>query len=147
KGYYAMVELENVRIKNENYLLDLSYAHVIDLCDSLNLNSVTLVNGKIKEAKHIALSMNNIDMDKFTMLYDYDNMIVSELWTTTESKKLPMGEIAFILENFMIKESIDKKKYPVTYNLSKAKINSMYGVKVQNEVKDFTTIIEGVVNR
>lgn len=147
KGYYAMVELENVRIKNENYLLDLSYAHVIDLCESLDLNGVTLVNGKIKYAKHIALSMNNIDMDKFTMLYDYDNMVVSELWTTSEAKKLPSSEIAFILENFMIKESIDKKEHPVTYNLSKAKINSMYGVKVQNEVKDFTTIIEGVVNR
>jgi hypothetical protein len=147
KGYYALVEFEKIKIKNDRYLLDLALSHCADPEFMKKFkHSFKMINGKIKEADKIFLMMNNVDMDRFLMMYDYEKMWVHELWVTTISRRLPEGEIAFILNNFSVKESIDKNKEPVLYSLAKIRINAMYGVKVQNEVKDFITIQEGEVH-
>jgi hypothetical protein len=148
KGYYAFVEFEKVKIRNDKYLLDLAYSHCYEPSEEIDVkNKMLIINGKIKEADHLLIYMNNVDMDRFLMLYDYDNLIVHELWVTTRSRRLPEGEIGFILNNFSIKESIDKNKEPIQYSLAKIRINAMYGVKVQNEVKDFTNIQNGVISK
>lgn len=148
KGYYALVEFENVRIRDDRFLLDLAYSHCTEpeLEDGKE-NNIVMINGKIKSADGLVVMMNNVDVDRFLSLYDYDNMIIHELWVTTISRRLPEGEIGFILNNFSIKESIDKNVEPIKYMLAKIRINAMYGVKVQNEVKDYTNIENGIISR
>jgi hypothetical protein len=145
KGYYAVVEFEKVKIRDDRYLLDLSVEHCLKHDYTDFNNKMVKINGKIKEADNIGVLMNNVDLDRFLMLYDYENLIVHELWTTTMSRRLPEGEVGFILNNFSIKESIDKNKEPIQYALAKIRINAMYGVKVQNEVKDSINIINGEI--
>jgi hypothetical protein len=147
-GYYALIELENVRIKNENFLLDMSLAHC-KVPDEYKgkPNRYTDINGKLKQADYLSVCVNSLDMERLNLLYDYDNLIVSELWMATRSRQLPLGEVHFILSNFANKENIDKDSFPLEYDLSKIVVNSMYGVKVQNEIKDETTLIEGKIDR
>lgn len=137
KGYMAYVRIENIEIKNDDYLLPLSISKCIDHQD------VVQINGKIKKAKVIELYLTNVMLDVINMCYTYENIQVSELFFTRKDSFLPQQEISYILHLFNIKENIDKEKYPIEYALSKAGINGGYGIKVQKPIKDFYSIVDG----
>lgn len=141
KGYYANVTLYDVEIKNDNYLLPISAAFCLGL-----EGERTVINGKVKKAKVVHLMCNNITLEWINKCYNYSNIDVYELYTTTKSRYLRLEEISFILNAFNIKENIDKEKYPLEYALAKIIINACYGIKVQKPIKDRYTIIQGLIH-
>lgn len=141
KGYYANITLYDVEIKNDNYLFPLSAA----FCLGLEGERV-VINGKVKKAKIVHLMCNNITLEWINKCYNYSNIDVYELYTTTKSRYLRLEELSFILDAFNIKENIDKDKYPLEYALAKIIINACYGIKVQKPIKDRYTIIEGFIH-
>lgn len=139
KGYMAYVRIENIEIKNNDFLLPLSISKCIDH------QEVTQINGKVKKAKVIELYATNVMLDVINMCYFYENIQVSELFYTRKDSFLPQQEISYILHLFNIKENIDKDEFPIEYALSKAGINGGYGIKVQKPIKDFYSIVNGEI--
>ena len=142
KGYFATIELINLKIKDDNYLLPLSSSNTI------YLEGEVVINGKIVSANKVNMSVDNITLDWINKCYTYDDIIVSELITTTKDRYLRKGEISFILNNFRIKQTMKGVKgKELEYALAKININNMYGVKVQKPLKDRYDIIEGEVTK
>ena len=74
------------------------------------------------------------------MVYDFDDLECLSIHATNKDRFLRIEEVSFLLENFLIKES---KKGDTKQ--AKLIINSMYGVKVSNPIKDNYLIIDGEI--
>lgn len=142
KGYYVNITIENIEIKDDNYLLPLSAAFCTDIS-----KDAKVINGKVYKASRVDIMCNNITLEWINMCYFYENIDVYELYTTTKSRYLRLEEVAFILNAFEGKETINKLEHPLEYNLAKVIINACYGIKVQKPIKDRNTIIDGEVHK
>lgn len=142
RGYYGMFTFRNLRLRNEDFLLDISLEKVLE-GDSGFYG--TVINGKVKDGNQVTLRLNNVDLQKIIMLYECDEMIASELWYTKERSYLPNIETSFILENFGIKENTDKKLNPVEYDKAKVTVNAQYGGKVQDIVQSMIFMDKGEI--
>lgn len=140
KGYFASVEFYNLELRNEEFLMSLSSSNTI------LIEGEVVINGKIMSAAKIIMSVDNITLDWINKCYTYDEIIVTELITTTKDRYLRKGEISFILNNFRNKQTMKGVKgKELEYALAKVNINNMYGVKVQKPLKDRYDIIMGEV--
>lgn len=140
KGYFATVEFVNIELKDDNFLIPLSASN------TFIIEGETVINGKVLRADKIIMSVDNVTLDWINKCYFYDDVIVSELITTTKDRYLRKGEISFILNNFRIKQTMKGVEgQELNYALAKVNINNMYGVKVQKPLKDRYDIVEGEV--
>lgn len=140
KGYFATVEIHNIEIKNDNYLIPLSSSN------TFSLENEEVINGKVLKADKVVMTVDNVTLSWINKCYYYDDIIVSELVTTTRDRYLRRGEISFILNNFRIKQTMKNVKgQELNYALAKVNINNMYGVKVQKPLKDRYEIVDGEI--
>lgn len=91
-------------------------------------------NGRVLCAGLIELYTNEIDLEILINDYDAECWIVSECETATKDY-LPRWFTDYVFQCFTDKTLL-KGGDPVAYALSKAKVNSLYGMCVQASVKD-----------
>lgn len=140
RGYFATVEIINLEIKNDNYLLPLSSSN------TLYIEGETLINGKVYKANKIVMSLDHITLSWINRCYYYDDIICKELITTTKDRYLRCGELSFIMNNFRIKQTMKGVKgQEINYALAKVNCNNNYGIKVQKPLKDRYDIVNGEV--
>lgn len=139
KGYIGQFTFYNVRIKNEQ----LPPTIAINRANKTGRKNVKSFNGKLVSCEQITYCLTNVGLDCFNEIYDYDGVYCSELYTTTRSSYLPIGEILFILECFCKKETLDKDDAQRPY--FKMDVNSMFGIKVQKFIKDLNQLINGEI--
>ena len=136
KGCIGTFKFTNIRVKNKNYILPITSSQLrIGSCTNYNL-----FNGKLISADEIILPCTNIDINVIDLVYEYDEIECLSLHATSKDRYLRIEEVAFLLENFKIKEL---KQGDVKD--AKLYINSMYGVKVSNPIKDNYLILDGEV--
>lgn len=137
KGCIGMFKFTDIKVKNKDYILPISSSQLRKgQCSS----DYKLFNGKLISASEIILPCTNIDINVIKLVYDFSNLECLSIHATDKDRFLRIEEVAFLLENFLIKESKigDTKE-------AKLIINSMYGVKVSNPIKDNYLIIDGEV--
>lgn len=136
KGCIGTFKFKNIKVKNENYILPISTSQL----RKGSCTNYKLFNGKLISADEIILPCTNVDINVINLVYSYDEIECLDLHATTKDRYLRIEEIAFLLDNFMIKElkNGDVKD-------AKLIINSMYGVKVSNPIKDNYLILDGEV--
>lgn len=135
KHCVGIFEFENIRIKKEGYILPISGIQM----GKGSCRNVKTFNGKMISADYLSIPATNIDLETIKMVYDYDSIKCTRITTTNKEVYLRIEEIAFILYYFLRKElGIDKAT-------AKLIINSMYGVKVSNPIKDIYEIIDGEI--
>lgn len=138
KGFIGFFTFTNIRVKNKKYLLPISSSQ---LSKGQVEGKREFFNGKLLSADKITLPCTNVDIDVINMVYDYDEIYCNKIRTALKEQYLRKEEVAFLLTNFINKET---KSGDIKAN-SKLIINSMYGVKVSNPIKDNYEIIEGNV--
>ena len=153
KGYMGTFRILNPRIVNPYLFYPLSKSKISDCLFS----ELIEINGKMKEANGwVEFSCSNIQLDIILDCYYYDDIEVNELYMATKEKRLPKEQIDFILKNYRRKNEIKqiKKSYPdgecpieleIEYILVKIYINSVYGIKCEKLVKEFSDIIDGQI--
>lgn len=137
KGCIGMFKFTGIKVKNENYILPISSSQLRKgECSS----DYKLFNGKLISASEIILPCTNIDINVINLVYEYSSIECLSIHATDKDRYLRIEEVSFLLDNFLIKESKQG-------NTKEAKliINSMYGVKVSNPIKDNYLIIDGEV--
>ena len=147
-GYFALVDFYNIEIADDRYLLPLSRSKCF------NIENEEVVNGKIVKADKLSIYLDNVTLDWINRTYNYDDIYVYDLYTTTKDRYLQLSELSFILDGFNTKQKLKAKEQrgeefseeeKLAYALAKVNINAMYGVKVQKPLKDRYDIINGEV--
>lgn len=124
--FYIRLEGLN-RIANEAYLSD---------SKALSKSHTTVNNGRIESASHVELWMTDVDMRSTMMSYDIDDFKVFKMY------RYKRGYLPTLLINAIIKLYEDKTMLKgvngreADYNRSKALLNSLYGMCVQDIVQD-----------
>lgn len=139
KGYVGQFTFYNVKRKSENIPPTIS----VSKSNKTSRINVKEFNGKLMECEQITYCLTNVGLDCFNEIYDYEGLYCSELYTTTDSRFLPIGEILFILECFCKKETLDKND-PLR-PFYKIDVNSMFGIKVQKFIKDLNRLVNGKI--
>lgn len=138
KGFIGMFTFKNIRIKKKEYLLPISTSQLRK--GSCSTDS-KFFNGKLISASEISIPCNNVDIDVINLVYEYDEIECTRITTATREQYLRKEEVAFLLYNFLNKET----KTGDIKAESKLIINSMYGVKVSCPIKDFYEIEDGEI--
>lgn len=138
KGFMGLFEIDNIRVKNEKYLLPISKAHIEKTSST---RGCKFYNGKLIEGKRIQILLNDVDLEILNLCYDYDSILCFKGYFTNYSRYLHYSEISFLLNCFKTKEETPKGTFE--YDLSKVRINAQYGIKVTKPIKSIFSIIEG----
>ncbi len=106
----------------------------------------TFVNGRILKADYLETTLNDIDYRIVNDIYKYDNKIITILYSS-RYKKLPVMFRNVVLNYYKVKtelkgctEGTDEYYY---YMKNKEKLNSAYGMTVQDIGKDDIKFIDG----
>ena len=141
KGFMGTFKFTNIRVKNQNYLLPISSSQLSKgKCSSDRVQ----FNGKLISASEIIIPCNDMDIETINLVYKYDKIECTDIFTTTKQRRLRQEEISFLLHCFNIKENVNDKN-SIEYNLSKNAINGMYGIKVTAPIRSSHSITEGEI--
>ncbi|MGL6104813.1 hypothetical protein [Romboutsia sp.] len=138
KGFVGMFKFTNIKVKNLDYLLPISSSQIRKGGIS---EKYELFNGKLLSADYILIPCTNTDIDVIKLVYNFDTIQCERITTATKEQYLRKEEVAFLLHNFLNKET----KEGEVKAKSKLIINSMYGVKVSNPIKDHYEILDGEI--
>lgn len=94
-------------------------------------------NGRILGADYVEIYVNEMDAAIIQDQYKYDGDICVEV-EAAHKDYLPRWFTDYVFELFVNKCKLKKtaKQDPVSYNLAKARLNSMYGLCVQKSIKE-----------
>lgn len=146
RPHYAQIAnltLEGVRLKKGH----IPYLPATEKCSYLN---GIIENGKFVIADKINITLNDVDMRLVLLNYDIDDIKVNKMLFGIK-KRLPHNVIDTVLKYFNGKttlKGVQGKEYE--YNLSKAKLNSLYGLTASQLIhnqfemdKDYKTVVTG----
>lgn len=112
-----------------------------------NIDKGTFVNGRILCADYLETTLTDIDWDIVNRRYKYDGYIIIQLYSS-RYKKLPSMFRDVIYEYYKIKTELkgvpeDSDDY-YYYMKNKEKLNSSYGMTVEDIGKDDIKFVDGV---
>jgi len=142
KGYYGDFIIKNIKLKKPDYLAPLAKSHLLNFMSLTDRNSL-VINGKVHQADEVKATFTNVGIEWLSLCYEWDEIYCSRMCLSTADRYLSEGEVHSLLNDFAIKEGVDKEKYAIEYALAKVNINAIYGVKVQNDLKDSYNLING----
>ena len=149
KGFYANVKFKNIKIRDKYDIpsIDSARTSVAIDKDSENLKRFC---GKVLEANELSMSLNDATTEAILLDYYYEDIECDYIIYTTESKHLPYFELCFLINEFFTKQSLkpyknDSKINKINYDLSKSGLNGMYGIKVQDLIKDTFDVVDNQV--
>ena len=137
KGFVGIFTLTNIKSNFDSNILCISKAKLI------NHSNIKCVNGKVLSADFIKLRLNESDLEGIKELYSFSDIIAHEVYCTTKLHRINKAERFFLMKNFLIKEKMEKDT--IDYILSKVRINGMYGIKSQVEIRGYVDIKDGNV--
>lgn len=95
-------------------------------------------NGRILSAEYVEIYLNEVDLSVIAEQYDFEGHICTDVYAAHKDY-LPRWFTDYIFKCFYDKTML-KGGDPVLYALAKAKLNSLYGMCVQKNIKE--TLIE-----
>lgn len=135
------LELWNVRLRDK----DCGCPYIPkDKCR--NLFRFINCNGRILKAEHLEITLTDIDFRIILSMYDWDDMKVSDLYVSTYHR-LPMQIRETIMKYYRVKTELkgcdqDGDDY-LYYMKNKEKLNSTYGMMVEDPAKDSIIFKDG----
>ena len=117
--------LTNVRLKDDNVsmpTLQMSKAETVNAIED---------NGRILAARFCSIYLNEIDLSVISEQYTYESAICTEVYFS-EKDYLPRWFTDYVFECYADK---CRQTDPVLRSISKAKVNSLYGMCCQKPVK------------
>lgn len=93
-----------------------------------------LDNGRVLAADYIEIYLTELDLEIIAGQYDYESEICVEV-EASHKDYLPRWFTDYVFELFE-KKTMLKGGDPVLYSISKAALNSLYGMSVQKPIKD-----------
>lgn len=97
------------------------------------INAVT-DNGRILKADFIEIDLTEIDFLLIYQMYEWDDFRIMDCWAAAKAY-LPRWLTDYIFELFVAKSEL-KTGDPVLYAIAKGKLNSIYGLMVQNSIRE-----------
>ena len=134
RGFYAKIKLKNLRMK-----YDFDIPSIDSVRTSLALDKYCeTYHGKITEADELEIYVNDAVLESIMIDYDFDDIECSYIIYTTKADHLPYYEIVYIMQQFFTKQLLKKNKNTKStdYLIAKSGLNAMYGIKVENPIKD-----------
>lgn len=127
------LETKHVIMNVTFYGLEATTEHSIESqskCIKLELGPRGVVdNGRVHRAKKMQVLLTELDFKSYKLFYRWKKMKVNAYFIADKGD-LPK----YLLDQFYFwykeKETIDKKKYPQEYAISKTRVNGMYGLNV-----------------
>lgn len=130
KAVIATIKIDNVVLKNE---FDPAPYISVSKCNAYN--NIVEDNGRVLTATTLSMTVTDIDYKIIAEQYDFTSLQTIEMYTS-EYGKLPQILIDKIHEFYKGKTSLKGVAgAEVDYMMSKQKINSVYGMMVQNPLK------------
>lgn len=129
--YAFMFEFRARGIKLKDYKFPMPIIQYSKLLKSVN---AVQDNGRIIEADFVSMRITEIDLKLIKRYYEWDEVRLVDIYFA-HKRYLPRWLTDYVFELFEAKTKL-KKGDKVLYNISKGKINSVYGVHVQKPVKD-----------
>ena len=129
---YALVfdaKFTNIRakIRQENYI---SESKCYGLVEPL------INNGRISQAKELAITITEVDLDIIKNCYEWDKLEIANA-KRAHKNYLPRAIVKSVLDLYQGKTTLkDVEGSEVEYLLSKGMLNSIYGMSVTDIVKD-----------
>ena len=134
RGFYAKIKLKNLRMK-----YDFDIPSIDSVRTSLSLDKYCeTYHGKITEADELEMYVNDAVLESIMIDYDFDDIECSYIIYTTKADHLPYYEIVYIMQQFFTKQLLknNKNTKSTDYLIAKSGLNAMYGIKVENPIKD-----------
>ena len=134
RGFYAKIKLKNLRMK-----YDFDIPSIDSVRTSLALDKYCeTYHGKITEADELEMYVNDAVLESIMIDYDFDDIECDYIIYTTKADHLPYYEIVYIMQQFFTKQLLknNKNTKSTDYLIAKSGLNAMYGIKVENPIKD-----------
>ena len=134
RGFYAKIKLKNLRMK-----YDFDIPSIDSVRTSLALDKYCeTYHGKITETDELEMYVNDAVLESIMIDYDFDDIECDYIIYTTKADHLPYYEIVYIMQQFFTKQLLKKNKNTKStdYLIAKSGLNAMYGIKVENPIKD-----------
>ena len=149
KGFYANVKFKNIKIRDKYDIPSIDSARTSVAIDK-DSKDLKRFCGKVLEADELSMSLNDATTEAILLDYYYEDIECDYIIYTTESKHLPYFELCFLINEFFTKQSLkpyknDSKINKINYDLSKSGLNGMYGIKVQDLIKDTFDVVDNQV--
>ena len=133
KDYAFMfrISFRNVRLKEHLFPMPALQASKCD--HTINLKTD---NGRILSCGYCTLYINEIDLEVLSAQYKWDECICSEVQVASKGY-LPRWFTDYVYELYAekCKKKPLSKQDPVSYNLAKSRVNSVYGLTVQASIR------------
>ena len=145
KGFYAHVTFKNIRLKNKYDIPSIDGAKTTAEKQKKDNSDLERFCGKILKAKELSMTLNDATLESIKIDYTFDDIECDYIIYTTESQHLPYYELCFLIKEFFNKELLkphkdESKKNKINYLLYKSNLNGIYGIKVQDLIKDKITV-------
>lgn len=114
-------------------------------CRGVDLKSKNTIldNGRILECEYLETTITDIDLSIILQQYEFDEILFPEVWMS-RYKPLPEKIIRLIRKYYINKTTLkDVKGEEDFYMKEKAKLNSIYGLMVQNNMKQQLIFTKG----
>lgn len=124
EAFVFRVNASRVRLKNYWFPMPPLQLSKMDL-----IYDAAVDNGRVLQAGFCSLLMNEIMLEMFLELYDYDELEITDCMFAAK-RYLPDWMTSYVYQLFRDKTQL-KGQDPVQYAIAKAKLNSIYGMCVQ----------------
>ena len=130
-GNFGVIKIHLWDVKLSNALWGCPYIprHKCDVIDNAWYD-----NGRVLSADYLEMYITSIDLDIILSEYDFSDIQIS-YFAISKLGKLPSCMTDYIIELFDAKTKL-KHDDPLAYALAKERINSLYGMSVQNPLKE-----------
>ena len=150
KGFYAHVTFKNIRLKNTYDIPSIDGAKTTAEKQKKDNCDLERFCGKILKAKELSMTLNDATLESILIDYYFDSIECDYIIYTTESQHLPYYELCYLIKEFFNKELLkphkdDSKKNKIEYLIAKSNLNGIYGIKVQDLIKDKITVENNAV--
>ena len=100
-----------------------------------NIINPIIDNGRIMQAEVVQINLNEVDLDIIVNQYKWSYAKCTNVKVCLKDY-LPRWYRDLVFDLFKQKESIDKKKDPINYQIIKGMLNSLYGNLVMKNIKE-----------
>lgn len=136
KALLMRIALVNVRLREYSWGFPYIPLAKCRKVDTRKASNTLLDNGRILQADYLEITVNDIDFDIIMEQYTFDNIVFIDV-AYANYGKLPSGYINVIMEMFKRKTELKGKEGEVYYyDKAKNRLNALYGMMVQDPVKD-----------
>lgn len=135
KNYCCIFDIELINVRAKEGVFE----NIISSSKCIEIEGAIKNNGRVVSADRLVLTVNEVDFRSILRFYDWDEMYYSDL-VRYKKGYLPKPLLECVLNFYSNKTTLkDVKGQEIEYLLSKANLNSIYGMMVTDPVRDEVT--------